>query len=107
LARPGGNITGVTSISAALSKKRSELLEEVASSLSPVAVLWEPRATSGTTFQMRDTENAARDVTRLAQSLAQVFSRRRTPRRTRQKSDPRNIRSRLRIRGIDRTRQQC
>jgi putative tryptophan/tyrosine transport system substrate-binding protein len=42
LARPGGNITGMTSISAQLSGKRLELLQEVVPGLSRVAVFWNP-----------------------------------------------------------------
>jgi putative ABC transport system substrate-binding protein len=40
LARPGGNITGLTSLSRELSGKRLELLKEVVPRLSRVAVLW-------------------------------------------------------------------
>ena len=42
LARPGGNVTGLTSISAALSGKRLELLKVVAPKASRVAVLYNP-----------------------------------------------------------------
>ena len=42
LARPGGNITGLTSISAVLDAKRLELLNEIVPGLSVVAVLWTP-----------------------------------------------------------------
>jgi putative tryptophan/tyrosine transport system substrate-binding protein len=42
LARPGGNITGLTSIAADLEGKRLELLREVIPKLSHVAVLWNP-----------------------------------------------------------------
>jgi putative ABC transport system substrate-binding protein len=42
LARPGGNITGLTSISAALGGKRLELLKGVAPKASRVAVLYNP-----------------------------------------------------------------
>jgi putative ABC transport system substrate-binding protein len=58
LARPGGNITGVTSISADLSGKRLELLKEAFPKISPVAVLWLPTAT-GNKQQMKETEAAA------------------------------------------------
>jgi putative ABC transport system substrate-binding protein len=44
LARPGGNITGVTAISAELSGKRLELLKETIPKLSRVAVLWNPQS---------------------------------------------------------------
>jgi putative ABC transport system substrate-binding protein len=40
LGRPGGNITGVTSISTEMDGKRLELLREVAPDISHVAVLW-------------------------------------------------------------------
>jgi len=42
LARPGGNITGLTSISPELDGKRLELLREVIPKLSHIAVLWNP-----------------------------------------------------------------
>jgi len=42
LNRPGGNITGLTSISPELEGKRLELLREVVPKLSHVAVLWNP-----------------------------------------------------------------
>jgi putative tryptophan/tyrosine transport system substrate-binding protein len=40
LARPGGNITGLTSISAEMEGKRLELLREVVPKISHIAVLW-------------------------------------------------------------------
>ena len=40
LARPGGNITGYSLLSPELSGKRLEMLKEVATGLSRVAVLW-------------------------------------------------------------------
>jgi len=42
LGRPGGNITGLTSISEDLEGKRLELLREVLPTISRVAVLWNP-----------------------------------------------------------------
>jgi putative ABC transport system substrate-binding protein len=42
LGRPGGNITGLTSISEDLEGKRLELLREVVPTVSRVAVLWNP-----------------------------------------------------------------
>jgi ABC-type uncharacterized transport system substrate-binding protein len=44
LARPGGNITGVTLISTELIGKRLELLKETIPTLSRVAVLWNPQS---------------------------------------------------------------
>jgi putative ABC transport system substrate-binding protein len=42
LAHPGGNITGLTSISPELDGKRLELLREVVPNISHVAVMWNP-----------------------------------------------------------------
>lgn len=42
LARPGGNITGLTSLSADLAVKQLELLKEMVPGISRVAVLWNP-----------------------------------------------------------------
>src|SRR5262245_40676236 len=42
LARPGGNITGMTDIASELAGKRLELLKEAVPKLSRVAVLWTP-----------------------------------------------------------------
>jgi putative ABC transport system substrate-binding protein len=42
LARPGGNVTGLTNISPELSGKRLELLREVVPGLSRVAFFWNP-----------------------------------------------------------------
>ena len=58
LARPGGNITGVTTTSVDLSAKRLELLKELTPKISPVAVLWIPTA-RGNKLQMKETETAA------------------------------------------------
>jgi putative ABC transport system substrate-binding protein len=43
LARPWGNITGFSSITAVLAGKRLELFKETVPKLSRVAVLWNPR----------------------------------------------------------------
>jgi ABC transporter substrate binding protein len=43
LARPGGNITGVTSLSPDVNGKRLELLKETVPTLSRVGVLWNPQ----------------------------------------------------------------
>jgi putative ABC transport system substrate-binding protein len=43
LARPGGNVTGFTTIGSVLAGKRLELLKETVSMLSRVAVLWDPQ----------------------------------------------------------------
>ena len=58
LARPGGNITGLTLISSQLSGKRLELLKEVVPRLSRLAVLSNPAAL-GLPLQMRETKVAS------------------------------------------------
>jgi putative ABC transport system substrate-binding protein len=57
LARPGGNITGSTSISPDVSGKRLELLKEVVPKASRVAVLWNAGPDDK---EVRETEIAAR-----------------------------------------------
>ncbi len=42
LARPGGNITGLSLLLTGLARKRLELLKETVPSASRVAVLWSP-----------------------------------------------------------------
>jgi putative ABC transport system substrate-binding protein len=59
LARPGGNITGMRTLSAEISGKRLELLKETFPKISRVAILWKPSA-SGQKSQMKETESAAR-----------------------------------------------
>ena len=48
LARPGGNITGLTTLTRDLSGKRLELLKEVAPGISRVGVLWSTTTIPGT-----------------------------------------------------------
>ena len=59
LARPGGNITGLPSLTADLSGKRLELLKEILPKLSHVAV-FETSTSAGNTRQLGETELAAR-----------------------------------------------
>jgi putative tryptophan/tyrosine transport system substrate-binding protein len=59
LGRPGGNITGLATTSAALAGKRLELLREVVPTLRRVAVLWDPSNPTNRT-QLKDAEEAAR-----------------------------------------------
>jgi putative tryptophan/tyrosine transport system substrate-binding protein len=61
LARPGGNITGVTTITTALTGKRLELLKATTPKLSRVAVLWDPRGESSTQ-QWKESQLAAREL---------------------------------------------
>ena len=58
LARPGGNITGFSSLIADLSAKRLELLKEILPKLSRVAVLGNS-ANAGNATQLKETERAA------------------------------------------------
>src|ERR1700752_1645611 len=55
LARPGGNITGFSSIETLLAGKRLELLKETVSKLSRVAVLWDPR-NPGSTQEWKESQ---------------------------------------------------
>jgi len=62
LARPGGNITGLTFLGPELVPKRLELLKEALPKLSRVAVLWNPGAFGEQTMRdmLKGTEAAAR-----------------------------------------------
>src|SRR5262249_47311471 len=62
LARPGGNVTGITSLNRELVTKRLELLKEAVPKLARVAVLHDP-AIQGTTREMKE------DVTVAARAL--------------------------------------
>jgi len=68
LARPGGNITGLTSINAELSGNRLELLKEVVPRLSRMALLWSP-GNVNMEYMLRETESAARSLKVGVQSL--------------------------------------
>ena len=59
LARPGGNITGITTFATVLSGKRIELLKETIPKLSRVAVLWNPR---GSGEGWKESQLAAREM---------------------------------------------
>jgi putative tryptophan/tyrosine transport system substrate-binding protein len=61
LARPGGNITGFTSIGAVLAGKRLELIKETVPKLSRVAVLWNPQDPSSTQ-QWNESQLSAREL---------------------------------------------
>jgi putative tryptophan/tyrosine transport system substrate-binding protein len=61
LARPGGNITGVTTIAAMLAGKRLELLKETVPKLSRVAVLWDPQD-PGSALQWKESQLPAREL---------------------------------------------
>jgi putative ABC transport system substrate-binding protein len=68
LARPGGNITGVATLTQDLNAKRLELLKEVVPRLSRVAVLWTPDDSLVTT-NFKEYEAAARALKIQLQSL--------------------------------------
>lgn len=61
LARPGGNITGFSSIEAVLAGKRLELLREAIPKITRIAVLWNPRDPSSAQ-QWKKSQLAARDL---------------------------------------------
>jgi len=61
-ARPGGNITGFTSINAVLTGKRLELLKETISKLSSVTVLLNPQDTSVSELEWKESQLAAREL---------------------------------------------
>ena len=61
LARPGGNITGFTTIAAVLAGKRLELLKETIPKLSRVALLWNPLDPSSVQ-QWRESQLSAREL---------------------------------------------
>ena len=59
LARPGGNVTGVTFLVSGLAGKRLSLLKEAAPHVSRVAILRDP-ALPGNMFESQEVENAGR-----------------------------------------------
>jgi putative tryptophan/tyrosine transport system substrate-binding protein len=69
LARPGGNITGLTLVATEQSAKRLQLIKEISPSLTRVALLWNAGA-SGHRLQMKEMEVAAPVLGIALQSLA-------------------------------------
>ena len=61
MARPGGNITGFTTIEAVLAGKRLELLKETVPKLTRVAVLWNPQDRSSAQ-QWKESQSPAREL---------------------------------------------
>jgi putative ABC transport system substrate-binding protein len=59
LGHPGGNITGVTTLSRELTGKQLELLKDTVPGMARVTVFWNPTEVSAPR-QLRDTEDAAR-----------------------------------------------
>ena len=70
LAKPGGNITGSTLISPDLSGKRLELLKEVVSKASRVAVFWHYRPGTSDEDEVKQTEVVAQSLGVKIQSIA-------------------------------------
>jgi len=68
LAKPGGNVTGLSNFSADLTAKRLQLLKEILPGVSRVAVLWNG-ANPIAALLMRETEAAARTLGLQVQSL--------------------------------------
>ena len=61
LARPGGNVTGLSQMLQEVSGKRLELLKEVVPKLSRVAVLWNPNSASAT-LNWKENQQPARQL---------------------------------------------
>ena len=61
LARPGGNVTGLSTIAPVLAGKRLELLKETIPGLSRVAVLWDPKS-SASAQSWKESQLAAREL---------------------------------------------
>jgi putative ABC transport system substrate-binding protein len=68
LARPGGNITGITNLSRDLSAKRLELLKEIVPKISRVAILWD-ETNEGSAIGFKEYQAAARVLNLQLQSL--------------------------------------
>lgn len=69
LARPGGNITGISDLSHHLSGQRLELLKETVPKLSRVAVLWNPDG-PGSTLGWKESQLASRELGLQLHSMA-------------------------------------
>jgi ABC-type uncharacterized transport system substrate-binding protein len=64
IARPGGNVTGITEMAPELTPKRLEMLKQIVPTLSRVAIMWQPGSLSEEAFQrmLKDTEARARSL---------------------------------------------
>src|SRR5437764_1098378 len=70
LGRPGGNITGVTTLTRDLNGKRLELLKETVVGISRVGVLWDTNAGPGPAIAFKEYEASAGGLKIQLQSLA-------------------------------------
>jgi putative tryptophan/tyrosine transport system substrate-binding protein len=68
LARPGGNVTGISRLTRELSGKRLELLKEAVPGLSRVSILWDA-ASEGSNISFKEYQAAARALKTQLQSL--------------------------------------
>ena len=75
VARPGGNITGVTELSTELSAKRLEILKDAVPALARVAMLWNA-ADLGMTLRYRAAEDAASLLGNRSPDLGRARARR-------------------------------
>ena len=73
LARPGGNVTGITNLNRELGGKRLELLKEAAPKLARVAVLYDP-AIPGTAREVKEVLPVAARALKLTIRFKQIFS---------------------------------
>ena len=68
LARPGGNVTGLTYIATELAGKRLEILKEILPRLSRVSVLWNPEDPPRV-LEYKEAESAAKTLGLVLQSV--------------------------------------
>ena len=68
LARPGGNVTGITNLTTELGAKRLELLKEAVPKIARVAVLYNP-VTPGIVLELKDVQATARALGVTSQPL--------------------------------------
>ena len=68
LARPGGNITGLTTFSPDLDGKRLELVKQILPKVTRVAYIWDP-ANSGARIRFKEVQGAAQALAITLQSL--------------------------------------
>jgi putative ABC transport system substrate-binding protein len=68
LARPGGNVTGLTQLGAELAGKRLQILKDTVPKLSRVAFLWNPENTGNVSY-FKEMQAAARELRLTLQSV--------------------------------------